>query len=88
MDFQKFKDGGRWNKEGKPELDKNRLHEGAIVEREHTSDYETAQRIAKDHLTESADYYKELKKMEKGFDKKAMFVPSVLDAFKKAVVGQ
>lgn len=40
------------------------LLDGIIVEFEHTSDVVVAMEIAMDHLVESPDYYKELKKME------------------------
>lgn len=37
---------------------------GIEIELEHTSDREIAERIAKDHLAEFADYYTRLTKME------------------------
>ena len=37
---------------------------GMDVEMEHTTDKETAKRIALDHLAEIDDYYTRLKKME------------------------
>ena len=42
---------------------------GEQVELEHTCSRSKARRIAKDHLSEHENYYKELQKMEKALDK-------------------
>jgi len=47
-------------------FDSEQLAAGTLVEMEHTKDRKIAREIAKDHLTEDADYYKKLKKIEKG----------------------
>jgi len=50
-------------------FDKHEMEKGAIVEFEHTCDKKKAEEIARDHLTESPFYYKELEKMEIKLDK-------------------
>jgi ADP-ribose pyrophosphatase YjhB (NUDIX family) len=45
----------------------NQLEMGIKVEMEHTKDKKKSKEIAIDHLTESANYYTELAKMEEGF---------------------
>jgi len=45
-------------------VDSNELKMGISIEKEHTPDEETAERIAIDHLAELPDYYSRLKKME------------------------
>lgn len=59
------------------DFDAEQLKIGTKIEFEHTHDKDKAKEIAKDHLTESPDYYKELKVMEdkledKGKEKKSM----------------
>lgn len=72
MDLEKFKTGGEWNKAGKPKIGQKLVDEGTKIEYEHTSDKETAARIAKDHITEKGPgYYPALKKMEAELSKKA-----------------
>jgi hypothetical protein len=63
--FALFQTGGRWNETGEPEADSKELEMGIQVEYEHTSDKETAKRIALDHLAEFPDYYTRLAKMER-----------------------
>jgi hypothetical protein len=46
------------------------LRAGTKVEMEHTRYKSTAKQIAKAHLQESPEYYKELKKMEQRLEKK------------------
>ena len=46
---------------------------GKKIELEHTSDYNKAIEIVKDHLYESPYYYTKLKKMEKSFDKSKFY---------------
>ncbi len=58
-----FMNGGRWNKEGRPDVDSDELSMGIKIEQEHAGDI-FARRIALDHLTECKDYYTRLKKME------------------------
>ena len=50
------------------------LKAGVKVEREHTRNPAIAREIAKDHLKESPRYYRALKKMESGLEKKASLV--------------
>jgi len=45
-------------------VDASELKMGIGVEKEHTFDKDTAERIAVDHLSEIGDYYTRLKKME------------------------
>lgn len=40
------------------------FNKGVVVEKEHTSDFEIATQIAKDHLWEDKDYYTKLKYIE------------------------
>lgn len=40
------------------------FNKGIVVEKEHTSDFEIATQIAKDHLWEDKDYYTKLEKVE------------------------
>lgn len=47
-------------------FNKDQLHKGMKVEMEHTNDMYVAKGIAKAHLSEDPNYYKKLKKMEKG----------------------
>jgi hypothetical protein len=56
--------GGR--ADGKPDedFDPEQLKAGIKVEREHTSDPKQAKEVAKDHLSESPEYYKRLAVME------------------------
>lgn len=59
------------------DFDAEQLKIGTKIEFEHTHDKDKAKEIAKDHLTESPDYYRELKVMEdkledKGKEKKSM----------------
>lgn len=49
---------------GPDDVDPKELEMGIEIELEHTSDRETAKRIALDHLAEIEDYYTRLKKME------------------------
>lgn len=46
------------------DVDPEQLRKGIEVEYEHTSDKETAKRIALDHLAELPDYYDRLHEME------------------------
>jgi hypothetical protein len=63
----KFLVGGRSVQKGVSAkgVDSNELKMGIEVEYEHTTDKDTAERIALDHLAELPDYYTRLKKMEK-----------------------
>ena len=87
--YAQFRQGGRANEEGlKPEdVSPDQLRSGTEVEKEHTSDPATAQRIAMDHLAELPDYYTRLDKMEEG-GKKAMNKKGVLEGFKKLFKNQ
>lgn len=53
------------------EFDPEQLATGVAVEMEHTDDEEEATEIAKDHLTEDADYYRKLANVEGGTISKA-----------------
>ena len=57
---------GKHNEKPDSAFPKKELAMGRKVEREHTDDYQTAENIAKDHLSEMRDYYSKLNKMEKG----------------------
>ena len=50
-------------------FDKKQLKIGTKIELEHTDDYLIAKQIAKDHLEEHPNYYRELIKMEKKLEK-------------------
>lgn len=63
------------------DVDPEELKKGIEVEYEHTSDRDTAKRIALDHLAEIPDYYTRLAKMEKQ-GKKAMGESSLSEARK------
>jgi len=58
--------GGEANKKKVTEkdVDSKELAMGIEVEKEHTSDEDTAKEVALDHLAEIPDYYTKLKKME------------------------
>ena len=64
--YIKFLTGGRANEKGitEEDVDLEELKMGIEIEYEHTTDEETAKRIALDHLSEIPDYYTRLKKME------------------------
>ena len=61
-----FLTGGRAVQKGveTDSVDAKELEMGIAVEKEHTTDAETAERIAVDHLSELPDYYTRLAKME------------------------
>jgi hypothetical protein len=73
--FLKFKNNGRANEMGVTEkdVDPKELAAGIEVEYEHTTDRETAKRIAMDHLAETKNikskYYTYLKEMEAKIEK-------------------
>jgi hypothetical protein len=58
--------------DNKPDFlfNKEQLAKGMKVESEHTKDPRIQKEIAKDHLTESKDYYKSLNKMENKLERK------------------
>jgi len=57
-------EGGKADDVPDEEFDEEQLDKGKDVEKEHTDDDELAKEIAKDHLEESGNYYKDLEKME------------------------
>ena len=61
--------GGKGDNRPDSDFDPEQLKAGIKVELEHTSDRSKAEEIAKDHLTESPDYYKKLKVMEADMEK-------------------
>ena len=65
--FKQFSEHGRANEKKitEKDVDPKELEMGIEVELEHTTDRETASRIALDHLAELRDYYTRLDKMEK-----------------------
>lgn len=65
--FAMFAGGGKANEKGfgKKDADPEQLRMGINVEKEHTPDAATAERIALDHLAEIPDYYTRLVKMER-----------------------
>lgn len=58
--------GGKGDNTPDSAFDKKALQKGEKVEQEHTKDAGVTKEIAKDHLTESPDYYDKLEKIEKG----------------------
>jgi len=62
--------GGLGDNKPDEDFNKNKLKEGMTVESEHTDNVEVAKEIAKDHLTENPEYYKELRKVEEGLSKR------------------
>ena len=68
-----------------PEFDPEQLAIGTSIELEHTSDREYAEKIARDHLRESKNYYIELIKMEKKLDEKKVEVEKKVKSKKKEV---
>ncbi len=64
--FKQFADNGRANEKKitEKDVDPQELAMGIKVEMEHTTDKNTAQRIALDHLAEIKTYYTRLAKME------------------------
>lgn len=56
--------GGRSSGKSPSDFDPTLIEEGLKVEKEHTTDKRVAVEIVMDHLMESDNYYKELKKME------------------------
>ena len=50
------------------DYDPEQLKLGIEVEKEHTTNSELAEIIAKHHLAEDSEYYTKLKKMEKGLE--------------------
>ena len=65
--FNAFWEGGESNKKGitDKDVDAKQLAMGVKVEMEHTSDPETARKVARDHLAEFPRYYTALEEMEK-----------------------
>jgi len=61
--------GGEGDNRPDSAFDPEQLKAGIKVELEHTTDRAKAKEIVKDHLTESADYYKKLKVMEADMEK-------------------
>jgi hypothetical protein len=61
--------GGKGDNRPDSDFDPEQLKAGIKVEAEHTTDKVKAKEIVKDHLTESADYYKKLKVMEADMEK-------------------
>ena len=64
--WKAFSEHGKAKEKGFTEekADKEQLKMGMAVEMEHTTDADTAKRIALDHLAETPDYYSRLEKME------------------------
>lgn len=58
--------GGRSQGLRPEQFDQQQLRVGMRVEMEHTNSPRIARRIAMDHLTEDADYYKKLSKIHDG----------------------
>lgn len=67
---KEFVKGGLGDNRPDSMFDKKQLEIGIKVEMEHTKDRRIAKEIAKDHLVEFKDYYKELNKMEKKLEDK------------------
>jgi len=60
-------DGGLADSKNESDFDKEQLHNGMLVELEHTKDIEIAKEIAMDHLSEDPEYYKKLNLMESSY---------------------
>lgn len=68
--------GGLADRKKPEDFDAMELARGVKVELEHTTSRQLATEIAMDHLTEDPDYYRKLKKMESGTEKRgAIKVP-------------
>ena len=74
---------GRKQEMYKAEPDPEQLKMGIKVEMEHTDDKEVAEKIARDHLNEVADYYTKLKEVEKADEDKPLNKPMRDDGDKK-----
>jgi hypothetical protein len=61
-------EGGAGDNTPDDAFDPEQLKAGIKVELEHTKDRAVAKEVAKDHLTESPDYYEKLKVMESDMD--------------------
>jgi len=59
----------------------DQLEKGIKVEMEHTDDLQVAEKIAKDHLEEHADYYDRLEEMEKEAQYKEPLSPSMFTKY-------
>lgn len=77
--------GGKGDFMPDSDFDKEQLRLGTDVEFEHTKDKDKAKEIAKDHLTESKDYYRELKKMEAKMDKSFERANSLIKSLKDSL---
>ena len=75
--------GGEGDNRPDSAFDKEQLRIGTNVEFEHTKDKDKAKEIAKDHLTESADYYRKLKVMEDSIKKSLGRANSLVKAMKE-----
>lgn len=64
---------------------RSRLEAGIKVEMEHTNKRSIAREIAMDHLSESAEYYIELKKMESKMEKAKVVVIKAMNSLKNIV---
>lgn len=62
--------GGKADNRPDSDFDSEQLKIGTKVEFEHTGDKDKAKEIAKDHLAESPDYYRELSEMEEELEEK------------------
>lgn len=61
--------GGKGDNRPDSDFDPKQLKAGVKIELEHTNDKDKAKEIAKDHLTESKDYYEKLIVMERKLEK-------------------
>lgn len=71
--------GGKADNKKDSDFKKETLKAGSKVEMEHTNSPKLAKEIAKDHLVESPNYYKELKKMEKRLETQDLFSTEVIN---------
>jgi hypothetical protein len=74
--------GGLADKKKPSDFDAEQLAAGIKVELEHTSDRALAREIAMDHLTEDADYYRKLARIEKSFPRLTMLASVLLKSDK------
>lgn len=71
-------EGGRADNSKPSDFDKKQLEIGIKHEMEHTKDKSIAKEIAMDHLKEDADYYSDLKEMEKSTSKRWNLIKKAL----------
>ena len=64
-EYIQFLKGGLWTESGMPDVNEEELNIGVQLEFKHTSNVESAKRIALNNLTEIPDYYSRLVELKK-----------------------